>query len=316
MQDIVSFVKKYFKEEFSLGFFITITSFLSFLLVVNYIFQFEKNFVRHSNRAYQVIHYFFFYGIPFCISIIAYGYFYKKTWFLKKANFWFLALFVLIILSLTKSSYLRFTNIKDIVPLGLSVWVLKSSQSIHVFLLWFCIPTIYWYLVDRKKVEFYGLLKKKLKLYPYFLFVLVSFPFVFLASFSEDFSRVYPIYKTHFAADYLEVSPIYPILAFELCYAFAFVATEFLFRGFMLFTLEKYMGKQVLLPMVVLYCMIHFQKPLLEAITSIFGGFILGIIALYSRSIFGGIIAHIGIAWSMDLVGYYQLYVKDDVNMI
>ena len=132
-------------------------------------------------------------------------------------------------------------------------------------------------------------------------------PFIFGVSFLDDFSRSYPIYRTQYAAQYLQVSPVVPVLAFELSYGLAFVATEFFFRGFLLFTFEKHLGKGILLPMVVLYCLIHFQKPLLEAITSVFGGLLLGIIALYSRSIYGGIIAHIGLAWTMDLAGYYQL---------
>ncbi|MCB1193104.1 MAG: hypothetical protein H7A23_09225 [Leptospiraceae bacterium] len=40
---------------------------------------------------------------------------------------------------------------------------------------------------------------------------------------------------------------------------------------------------------------------------SVFDGLLIGIIALYSKSIYGGIIAYIGIAWMMNLAGYYQL---------
>ena len=63
------------------------------------------------------------------------------------------------------------------------------------------------------------------------------------------------------------------------------------------------------MPMVVIYCMIHFQKPLLETVSSIFGGLLLGIIVWYGRSIYGGIIAHLGTAWMMEIAAFAQIYI-------
>jgi membrane protease YdiL (CAAX protease family) len=59
--------------------------------------------------------------------------------------------------------------------------------------------------------------------------------------------------------------------------------------------------------MVVVYAMIHFEKPLLEAISSIAGGFVLGVIAERTRSIYGGVIVHLGIAWMMEIAGSFHL---------
>ena len=66
----------------------------------------------------------------------------------------------------------------------------------------------------------------------------------------------------------------------------------------------KWVGKDAILPMAVFYCTIHFGKPIGECISSFFGGLLLGIITFNTRSIIGGLIVHLGIAWLMELGGY------------
>ena len=66
------------------------------------------------------------------------------------------------------------------------------------------------------------------------------------------------------------------------------------------------LGKDAILPMVATYAFLHFGKPMAETIGSIFGGYILGIIALQTRSIIGGVIIHMGVAIAMDLAAYIQ----------
>jgi membrane protease YdiL (CAAX protease family) len=46
----------------------------------------------------------------------------------------------------------------------------------------------------------------------------------------------------------------------------------------------------------------HFGKPLIETLSSFFGGYMLGVFALYSKNIWGGIILHIGTALFMELL--------------
>jgi membrane protease YdiL (CAAX protease family) len=58
--------------------------------------------------------------------------------------------------------------------------------------------------------------------------------------------------------------------------------------------------------MVGLYVALHFGKPAGETIGSFFGGYILGVLAYKSKNIWGGIIAHMGIAWLMELFAYLQ----------
>ena len=70
--------------------------------------------------------------------------------------------------------------------------------------------------------------------------------------------------------------------------------------------LSRYMGAGVIMPMVAVYAFLHFGKPMGETIGSIFGGTILGILAYYSRSILGGIIIHVGVAYLMEFTAFLQ----------
>jgi hypothetical protein len=70
--------------------------------------------------------------------------------------------------------------------------------------------------------------------------------------------------------------------------------------------LAKYLGSGAIWVMVAVYVFIHFNKPMFEAIGSFFGGYILGVIAYYSRSIYGGIFIHIGVALLMELFAFLQ----------
>jgi hypothetical protein len=58
--------------------------------------------------------------------------------------------------------------------------------------------------------------------------------------------------------------------------------------------------------MAVVYCVLHFGKPAGEAMSSIFGGYILGVVAYETKSVWGGIIVHMGIAWTMEIVAFVR----------
>ena len=86
-----------------------------------------------------------------------------------------------------------------------------------------------------------------------------------------------------------------------------FLSTELFFRGLLVIGLSKMLGKNVVLPMVAAYATLHFGKPMGETISSVFGGYILGIIALYSRNIWGGVFIHGGIAFLMEVFAFLRM---------
>jgi membrane protease YdiL (CAAX protease family) len=132
---------------------------------------------------------------------------------------------------------------------------------------------------------------------PYGLLFALSAPFVIAASYLPGFQVKYPFYHLS------EGESIWPYLAiFWVLYALQFVALEFFFRGFLLFGLAPRLGISAVFVMVVPYAMIHFTKPLAEALSAILGGTVLGFLSLKTRSVWWGAALHIAIAMSMDLL--------------
>ena len=82
-----------------------------------------------------------------------------------------------------------------------------------------------------------------------------------------------------------------------------YTAWEFMFRGFMLFGLRKYVGDSMALCIQVIpSCLWHIGMPSGEIISSIPGGILFGILALRTRSIIYPLILHCIIGISMDLL--------------
>ena len=124
-----------------------------------------------------------------------------------------------------------------------------------------------------------------------FAFIL---PAVYVASGTKMFLHTYPFYR------YANRSA-FDLWAWEALYALQFLALEFFFRGFMLQGLRRAFGSGAIVVMMVPYCMIHYGKPMPETFGAIFAGLILGTVAMRTRSIWGGVLIHVGVAWTMDL---------------
>ena len=76
-------------------------------------------------------------------------------------------------------------------------------------------------------------------------------------------------------------------------------AWEFLFRGYMLFSLEKSIGKSAIFVQAIPFVLLHLEKPFLETMFCIPGGFILGYVAYRTRSFLPCFIIHFGIYMGM-----------------
>lgn len=175
-------------------------------------------------------------------------------------------------------------------------------------------PLFLFYLYyEKQKSSFYGFTSANINLKPYWILLLLMMPLVFAASFDESFQNQYPSLKDNTAAAYLGWPNWVTFLIFELAYGFDFVSVELMFRGFIVIGMVKVLGRGAILPMVVTYAFYHYGKPPGEAISSIFGGYILGVIAYETRSILGGIIVHIGVAWMMEFFAFLQLNTSSNI---
>ncbi len=174
-------------------------------------------------------------------------------------------------------------------------WVLGCT------VVYFVIPALFVKLVYRERISDYGWrIRGTARHIPLYLLMLaVVLPFVVMASATPGFLHRYPFYAG-------TSESLTQFFAWELAYGFQFVVLEFFFRGFMVFTLARYIGAYAVFAMVVPYTMIHFSKPALEATGAIIAGTVLGTLALRTRSILGGICIHIAVAWSMDLMALWR----------
>jgi uncharacterized protein len=129
------------------------------------------------------------------------------------------------------------------------------------------------------------------------LFLPVGILIIFFAG-SPDFAAQYPFYKDQRAWT--------DLLVWEAFYGVQFFALEFFFRGFLLRGLAAELGSMAVLVMVIPYCMIHFGKPLPECLGSIIAGLVLGVLAMDTKSIWGGVTIHVAVAWGMDFAALGQ----------
>lgn len=138
---------------------------------------------------------------------------------------------------------------------------------------------------------------------PYLFMLLLMVPLIAWASFQPGFLQVYPkLRQVGFIEPFTGKGWLYKLL-FELSYGTDFITIELFFRGFLVLAFARYAGQDAIVPMAVFYCSIHFGKPLAECISSFFGGLLLGIVVYNTRSVAGGLIVHLGIAWMMEAGG-------------
>jgi membrane protease YdiL (CAAX protease family) len=89
-------------------------------------------------------------------------------------------------------------------------------------------------------------------------------------------------------------------VAHELYYLIKWIAWEFYFRGYLLFSLERTLGARAAVASTLPFVVVHFGKPEAEVFGSIIAGLLLCRIALRSRSIWPGVLLHWTAAGAMD----------------
>jgi membrane protease YdiL (CAAX protease family) len=182
---------------------------------------------------------------------------------------------------------------------GQSRWILTSFVwwSGWRFFGYLVLPMIVLLFIRGERIRDYGLSLKGFSkhVWIYVVLYLAILPVVYLVSHTEPFQRTYPFYKFAHRST-LE------FLAWEGLYALQFLSLEFFFRGFMLHGLRRHIGAHAIWVMVVPYCMIHYGKPMAETMGAIVAGLILGTLALRTRSIWCGVLIHITVAVTMDLL--------------
>lgn len=172
----------------------------------------------------------------------------------------------------------------------------------------FCSLLLLKLLLDKKSENgFYGLQLKRIdfSLYGYLLLAIV--PLTTIGALMNGLGTFYPVYQRSWGAYFAALHQIpewVSVVIFEFFYLTDFLNTELLFRGFLVIGAAKYLGKDAILPMAAAYAVLHFGKPVAETISSVFGGYLLGVLAYYSKNIWGGVVIHTALAGGMEFFAY------------
>ncbi len=310
MKTLLGYFKRWFNQDFQWGPHVATLLLLIPLITLNYSIDLERSYLNTHVGEWQGWLYFFsFYGgIYYAVTLLQSLWSPGKVW--RQPMFWVKSAAFLAILALNAAADFHYSWLYGLEAISPQVrtWLFYVVVNAGSFFN-FALPLyLTWWLWDRNRQEgWYGLQRKKFLVGPYLLLLAAMLPFIIWASFQPDFQATYPIYVSNAATgEATGLGQWGNTLLFQLAYGLDFLTVELLFRGALIIGMTRLMGKEALLPMVAVYCALHFGKPVGEAISSIFGGYILGVIALYGRHIWGGVIIHVGIALSMEWAAIWQ----------
>lgn len=281
---------------------------LLILFVFNYTLDFEDSVIdSYAGSPLRWLWYILYNGLGYfgALAVVYYAY---PSGIRLSAKFWVLVTLGIVILTFDRSAYRYLGMIRDWFPMEmfrLHYRTVSNAQSLVTILL--VLFGVWKWDQPHEGFGFYGLRMKGVNFKLYGLLFLAMVPIIGLACLLPDIQAYYPVYARAGGAKwaiFLGVSEIWAVLLFEISYLLDFISVELFFRGFLVLGMSRFLGKSALLPMVTIYAMLHFGKPIGEAISSVFGGYILGVLAYETRNIYGGIVLHGGIALLMELFAY------------
>lgn len=297
MKSILGYLRSY-SSTLNRKAFLSVSLLMAVLIYFNYTTGIERSIMNQPAGVRL--------GASFCLYLFVYG----SAWLLQSlfspalrspSRAWYLLLFGACAIFAVKVSM---DDVTRWLTAGLAdpwdrygYYVLNWPLKCGVVLL---LMTLVW-RIGRFEGPVAGMQRKGFDVQPYFLLLLMMVPLIAFAGTQADFQHTYPkVQRIDFIAGH--TATVWPWkLLYELSYSIDFLTIETFFRGFLVLAFARYAGKEAILPMAAFYCCIHFGKPLFECITSYFGGLILGAVVFQTRSIWGGLIVHLGIAWLMEL---------------
>lgn len=302
MSAVFKYIREFYNKEFNPWYFLLILLLLGALIYLNYWHLLESRYAAAGKTRWSnFLGYYLLYLIPFATAFLLQLLFFKDCTYYFKLWFW-----VILFLAPAFFSFrVNFDFHEDLVNKiwtgdELQFWLRCINWVVRVFVL--LIPVfIIWFVKDKSNQPFYGT-RALDTIRPYLIMLLIMIPLLALASTQRDFLSMYP--KAKFLTQLQLGHQKWRYVVYELCYGFDFISIEFFFRGFLILSLMKICGTHCIIPVACFYCAIHLGKPMGEAISSFWGGLLLGIVSFNTGSVWGGLIVHLGIAWFMEIGGW------------
>ncbi len=297
MREIIHYIKSYYKETDRTILFV-VSLFTAFFVFCNYYFDLDTLIRKNNSFGVKLLCWYIVFAAAFSLPYLIVGLAGKKKG-LNNKDFYILLFAAPLIFAWKISACISISFSENETDNHLwnqvAYW---PALAVVIFLLLYFTWKLY-----HEDEPLYGLRPGNMAWKPYLLMLLIMVPLITFAATQDDFLYVYP--KLNSVSSDAEW---WQKLLFELSYGSDFFTIEFFFRGFLVLGFAKWVGKDAILPMACFYCTIHFGKPLGECISSYFGGLLLGIVVYNTRSIWGGLIVHLGIAWMMEIAGYIGNY--------
>jgi hypothetical protein len=336
MKKMFQYIKSFLKEDFHFKYYFATAILLTIFIAINYLYfpLMEGKYITIERAIVNkyfiprdpmcILAYALFYAIPYFAVVFLYVVIKKDDSFVRKREFWFKSLLAVFLMGLDANSH-WYEDVATLMQSPPEYYWVRRTLSTFTNYIYIGLPLfLFWYFWDRKQpVElrkdsefsqnqitemektgfdsFYGLTFKGFDWQPYVLLMGIVILGVGIASFSLHFTSYYPTLKWK----RLEGLHILPkeaaFVIYEIIYGVFYTWTEVMMRGFLVIAMGRVMGKNAVVPMAAMYAFRHFDKPLGETISSIFGGYLLGAIAYKSKNIVGGVFLHASIAVGMDI---------------
>jgi hypothetical protein len=327
MRELLRDIRTYLQADFKPGLYLTTALWVGLLIAINYTLNLENQYIdAQPFSPWRPLWYLALYGTAYYGAWWLWSRFHRRPDIWRSPRFWRHTGVALAVYSIYASFSLYTRWVGQISDYRLYVYAYKCAANLHSVFTVVLPLLLYYYFVDQSRDGFYGLQPKRKGLSTYLILLALMVPIIGIASTQPDFLLAYPTYRNMAPHEVLNVPEWLTALGYELAYGWDFVPTELMFRGFLVIGLAPVLRPVIphtkreadhptypaltypgpVLPMIVWYATIHFGRPLGETVSSLIGGYVLGVLALSTRSIWGGLLIHIGIAWLMEAFAFWQ----------
>jgi hypothetical protein len=311
MRAIIKELVGFIRSDFNVWIYSLTFIFLFIAIRINYSYSAYWNLVNiYATGSERLIRFFILFAIPWFLVAVPKLVISGKLEVLRNRKFYISILLILIFIS-ADSGFKLFSYLAERASsFDEQIYLTRIFSNFQGSFLLLVIFLLYYFYFKNIQWADFGLRFRNVNLKPYFILILVIVPMILWASFNQDFLTTYPSYKPWDVPVLFKLNKAITAIVHEMVYGLDFFAIELTFRGLLVIFIARFMGKDAVLPMAVVYCFLHFGKPEAETIASFLGGYFLGVVALSTKSIAPGLMLHLSLAYMMDLGAYLQHYIR------